>query len=50
MSEENVKKAFKKLTMTVAIEDDNLQFKLSNIDNDTLPLLKSLNLREFLPE
>ncbi|KXB01759.1 hypothetical protein AKJ41_00220 [candidate division MSBL1 archaeon SCGC-AAA259O05] len=50
MSEKDVKRAFDKLDMTVAIEENTPQFKLSNIDNDTLPLLESLELGKFLPE
>lgn len=50
MSEKDVKRAFDKLDMTVAIEKNTPQFKLSNIDNDTLPLLESLELEKFLPE
>ncbi|KXA88586.1 hypothetical protein AKJ57_06665 [candidate division MSBL1 archaeon SCGC-AAA259A05] len=50
ISEKDVKTAFDKLDMTVAIEEDTPQFKLSNIDNDALLLLESLELGEFLPE
>ncbi len=50
MSEKDVKKAFDKLDVIVAMEDDSLQFKLGNVDRDTLPLLTSLELEKFLPE
>ncbi|KXB07344.1 hypothetical protein AKJ54_00335 [candidate division MSBL1 archaeon SCGC-AAA382K21] len=50
MSEKGLKKAFDKLEMVVAMEEDTIQFKLSNMDNDTLLLLESLELGEFLPE
>ncbi len=50
ISEKGVKKAFDKLDMIVAMENDSLQFKLGNVDWDTLFLLTSLELEKFLPE
>lgn len=50
MTDDEIKSAMKELNMVIATEDETLQFKLANVNEETRPLLKSMNLEKYLPE
>jgi len=49
MTDEEVKEALERLEMVVALEDESVQCRLSNLDASTTTLVEALDLRDFLP-
>lgn len=49
MTDEEVKEALQKLEMVVALEDETIQCRLSNLTPRTTSVVESLGLEEYLP-
>ncbi|KXA92503.1 hypothetical protein AKJ65_07490 [candidate division MSBL1 archaeon SCGC-AAA259E19] len=50
MTDDDIKSALKELIMVIATENENLQFRLGNVNEETRPLLTAMNLEQYLPE
>lgn len=49
MTDEEVKEALQELEMVVALEDETVQCRLSNLDGTTRTLVEAMGLEEYLP-
>lgn len=50
MTDEEVKEALRALEMVVALEDDTVQCRLSNLDATTTTLVEAMDLENYLPD
>lgn len=50
MTDGEIKSAVEELDMVVAAEDESLQFRLTNANERTRPILSALGLEEYLPK